>query len=425
MAGKNWAARFLETKYFGLVIGFLVFLIIFGINVGTVLFNNLEQKLLDLNFRLRNRITATHVQEGVSVVQRDWRISPDILIVGVDERALARFGRWPFPRSRHADLVDAFARIKNQGERERAVFLDLFFPEPSETPADDALLVDAIRSNGRVFLETTLDTAPPPAGSEAEFFARQEILNQRFGTITNIKGDWKKVPAFLGLTPNLKPFARVAAGYGHPNFIPDADKTFRRQPLVARLPRLEEEISFDDLTVDTPVDQSAFERLAWMDRDGVSHDIPLPLTAAGLADVKRQLVKSAPLKVEEATDTSPARSYYVIRKYKDTFLPAITLSLALDYMNKKLSDIEVVLGQYILVPSPQKFNVDTQQWEPYTLVVTPPRLDKDGNVVKDATYRTLSELRIPIDEEGQLLLNYMGEPSSASPDGQQTFPVRS
>jgi adenylate cyclase len=425
MAEKKTAAKFLETRYFGLVIGFIVFLIMLALSLGTVLFKNAEQSLLDLNFRLRSGITAKRVQEGVSAQQRDWRISPDILIVGIDDRALARFGRWPFPRWRHADLVDAFARIKNQNERERALFLDVFFYEPSSSPEDDAQLVQAIGSNGRVFLETKLENLPNSGDTYDEYFGRQDVLDQNVGTLTNVTGDWQNVPDFLGLTSELKPYARAVHGYGHANFLGDADEVYRRQPLVVRLSKLEEEIPFDQLTPGTTVDTAHFERLAWIDRDGNPHDIPVPLTAARLTDLKRQLAKSAPLKVVEATDATPAQSYYVIRKYRDTFLPAITLSLALEYMHKKLSDAEVVLGQYIRIPSPEKFNVETQKWEPYTVLVTPPLLDKDGNTLKDATYRTLSEMRIPIDAAGQLLINYMGPRSSANPDGQQTFPVRS
>ena len=70
--------------------------------------------------------------------------------MGIDDKALDRFGRWPFPRYRHADLINAFSRIKNQGERERALFIDVFFSEPSEVPEDDALLVSSIKSNARV-----------------------------------------------------------------------------------------------------------------------------------------------------------------------------------------------------------------------------------------------------------------------------------
>ena len=76
MAEKKAASKLLETKYFGLVIGLLVFLLLFALSSGTVLISNIEQKMLDLNFRLKNTITRTRVQEGVSVVQANPRISP-------------------------------------------------------------------------------------------------------------------------------------------------------------------------------------------------------------------------------------------------------------------------------------------------------------------------------------------------------------
>ena len=381
--------------------------------------------MLDLNFRLKNSVTRTRVQEGVSVLQANPRISPDILIVGIDDKALARFGRWPFPRYRHADLADSFARIRNQAERERALFIDVFFIEPSATPEDDALLVSSIKNNGRVFLETVLTEEENPPGTDEEFFGRQEILDSRIGTLTNVQGDWLQVSPFLGLQSPLKPYSRATYGFGHANFLPDADQVYRRQPLVARLLRLQKEIPLDQLTVDEPLDRAGFEHLAWIDKNNVTHDIAYPLTAAVLKDLKSQMEKLAPLKVEEATDTAPAKSYFVVRKYRDTFLPSITLALALEYMHKKMSDAEIVLGRYIRIPSPEKYNVDTQRWEPYTLTVTPPEYDQDGNITKQGKYRKVPEVLIPIDDTGSMLINFMGEPSSANPDEHQTFPVRS
>lgn len=425
MAEKRTASKFLETKYFGLVIGFLVFAILFALSSGTVLIRFAEQKMLDLNFRLKNTITRTRVQEGVSVLQANPRISPDILIVGIDDKALSRFGRWPFPRYRHADLVDSFARIKNQAERERALFIDVFFIEPSATPEDDALLVSSIKSNGRVFLETVLTQEESPPGTDQEFFARQEILNTRIGTLVNIKGDWLKVSPFLGLQSPLKPYSRATFAFGHANFLPDEDQVYRRQPLVARLLQLQKEIPLDQLKADEPLDRAGFEHLAWIDKNNATHEVPYPLTPAVLKDLKGQMEKSAPLKMEEATDTEPAKSYYVVRKYRDSLLPSITLSLALDYMHKKMTDVEIVLGNYIRIPSPEKYNVDTQQWEPFTLTVTSPQYDQDGNVTKAGKYRKVPEVRIPIDDKGFMLINFMGEPSGANPDEHQTFPVRS
>ncbi|HVP19772.1 MAG TPA: adenylate/guanylate cyclase domain-containing protein [Spirochaetia bacterium] len=414
MADRKGTSKFFETRYFGLVIGFLVFCLVFALTFKTILTTEIDQKLLDFNFRHKSRVSATRVQEGVTFQQANQRISPDILIIGVDDKALARFGRWPFPRKRHADLVNAFTRIKNQAERERALFLDIFFIEPSENAEDDALLVSAIRNNGRVFLETvlTLNENANPAGTSKEFFGRQDALYRNAGSITNIKGDWLKVTPFLGVDSPLKPYASATHGYGHANYLPDPDQVNRRQPLVAKLSQLEEEIPLDQLSIEQHVDRASFERLAWIDRNNYVHEVPYPLTPALLADLKSRMEKSAP--------ENP-----VVREYRDTFVPSITLSLALAYMNKTMSDIEVVLGKYIRIPDPQMYNPQTGQWEPYKRTVRSPQYDKDGNLVKDGIYRTLMEIRIPIDETGAMSINFMGPVSDPSPQGHQTFPVRS
>ena len=425
MAGKKGTSKLLETRYFGLVIGLLVFVLLVGLNFGTILITQIDQKMLDFNFRLKSSLGATSIQQGVTVQQANPRISPDILIIGIDDKALARFGRWPFPRRRHADLVNAFSRIKDQGTRENALFMDTFFIEPSETAEDDALLVSAIKNNGRVFLETVLTLEEDPPGTEGEFFGRQDVLDQNAGTITHIQGDWLKVSSFLGVDSPLIPYARATHGYGHANFLADQDQVYRRQPLVAKLARLEKEIPLDQVTPDWPLDRANFERLAWIDKNNIIHDVAYPLTASVLSDLKRTMARNAPPVVEQSADGKTQKSYFVVRQYQDTFLPSITLALALQYMNKKLSDVQVVLGKYILIPSPQKFNADSQQWEPYTLTVTPAQIDKDGNVVKPAVRKTLTDLRIPIDETGAMIINYMGPRSSANMDEPQTFPVRS
>ncbi|MGA2641522.1 MAG: CHASE2 domain-containing protein, partial [Spirochaetia bacterium] len=426
MAEKKIASKILETRYFGLIIGLLVFLVLFALSSGTVLVKSLEQKMLDLNFRFKNTISSTRVQEGVSVVQNNPRISQDILIVGIDDKSLERFGRWPFPRYRHSDLINTFTRIKNEAERERALFIDIFFAEPSEEPEDDALLVSSIKTNNRVFLETVLLPGENPPQTEDEFFGREDILTSHVGTISNIKGDWLNVSTFYGLeAPPLKPYAAATYGYGHANFLGDLDQIYRRQPLIAKLSHLEKEISLDDLTPAEPIDRANFEHLSWTDKHNGIHDVAYPLTAGVLKSLRKQMTASAPLKVEEATDSAPAKSYYVVRKYKDVFIPSITLSLALEYMHKKMSDLEVVLGKYIRIPNPEKYNVDAQQWEKYSLTVTPPQVDKDGNVVKPGVTRTLSEVVIPIDMTGAMLINFMGDPSSSNPDEHQTYPVRS
>lgn len=67
-----------------------------------------------------------------------------IVIVAIDEASLTELGRWPWPRSLHAALLD---RLHEAGSR--AVALDIIFTEPS---ADDARLATALRRHGKVVL---------------------------------------------------------------------------------------------------------------------------------------------------------------------------------------------------------------------------------------------------------------------------------
>ena len=48
-----------------------------------------------------------------------------VVVVGIDEDALSRYGQWPWPRTRIAQLIDRLVEHKPA-----AIGLDLFFPEP-------------------------------------------------------------------------------------------------------------------------------------------------------------------------------------------------------------------------------------------------------------------------------------------------------
>src|SRR5262249_28283419 len=60
-------------------------------------------------------------------------VSGRVVIVDVDDRSLARFGRWPWPRER---LAQVLAKIQRLGAV--SVGLDMIFPEPDETPLPSA-----------------------------------------------------------------------------------------------------------------------------------------------------------------------------------------------------------------------------------------------------------------------------------------------
>ncbi len=426
MAKSRRRAKILETKYFGLIIGLLVVVLFLAIGHYTSLLRGLELRITDLQFTLKNQVTRTNVQVGVSVVQRNPKISSDILIVGLDPTSLEKFGRFPWPRYREADFLNGFTRIKDQSQRERAIFLDIFFVEPDSNAYDDALLVDAIKNNGRVFLETVLDDHPTLTNTSPEYVAREEVLAHKDGEISHITGDWQDLRAFLGVEPPLIPYGEAAAGYGHANYVQDQDAVYRRQILVAKWSQPIRAIPLSELTPETRIDVKAFHRLAWMDKRGGFHNIPYPLTAASIARLTAEMKAKAPLKVVKTDQAGKVtEGYYVVLEFQDHFIPSITLSLALDYFHKSLSDVEVHLGKDILIKNPQMFDTTTHAWVPYRKLIAAAVYDKSGKLVKPAVTEPVSEIRIPINAQGAMLINFMGPPSSASPFGYQTFPVRS
>ncbi len=435
MAEQKNRKKIFEVKYFGLIIGVFVIGLILLISFTTEIINRLEVKIIDTHFNLKNIFVQESIQEGVTIARRNPNISEDILIIGIDFNSLSRFGRWPFPRYRHANLLDSFTRIRNQGERERSIFLDLFFIEPDENAFHDALLLDAIKNNDRTFLETVLDVNPPPSGSEEELNSRHQVLFDTTGEILNVSGPWEEMTTYLGLQPPLKPYGRALAGYGHANFEDDYDEVFRRQGLVSKSSVLLETIKLEDLTPGTPLDHDNFQRFAWMDKNGVLHSVKYPHTEQVLSNLKKEMSSRAVQRAEDTdNDGKPDLYYYTLRKYQEYFIPSITLSLALDYFNKDYNDLEVVIGSHILIPEPEYFNVEKQKWVPYEITLKEPVYAaeddpenniKAGDMLEEGEYKVIDEIKIPIDKNGAMLINFMGLPSSASPEGHQTFPVRS
>ncbi|MCB1955086.1 MAG: CHASE2 domain-containing protein [Rhodocyclaceae bacterium] len=83
----------------------------------------------------------------VSMASLKQQVDPEVVIVAIDEKSLARLGRWPWSRRVHAELID---RLREAGSG--PVALDILFSERQEEASGDQVLAEAIRRHGQVVL---------------------------------------------------------------------------------------------------------------------------------------------------------------------------------------------------------------------------------------------------------------------------------
>ena len=140
---------------------------------------------------------------------------PDVVVVDIDRAALARFGPWPWPRRRMADLVAAVA-----DGRPAVLALDILFAGQDRfSPDGDAALARALSMVPSV-LGFVLDTATSGIDLRAT-----PILSRN---PVSLPGLWR-ANAVIGPT---KPVADAAQGMGALVAAADADGPIRRVPLM-------------------------------------------------------------------------------------------------------------------------------------------------------------------------------------------------
>jgi adenylate cyclase len=178
-----------------------------------------------------------------------------VTIIDIDEKSLAKFGQWPWPRTRIADMIINLSRLGAA-----AIAVDVLFPEPDRLnpdavadsmryldeatrirlrtlPSNDQILADAIKRSRVVLGETGLGEVNPQ-------------LDKTF-PVTGIAMLGEDPQPFLfdfpGLLRNVKPLEEAAAGRGLLTIRTERDGIVRRVPMMllaqgAMMPSLSFEI---------------------------------------------------------------------------------------------------------------------------------------------------------------------------------------
>ncbi|MGH2661259.1 MAG: CHASE2 domain-containing protein [Actinomycetota bacterium] len=176
-----------RTAWFKAVVTVLIALAVTGaasVALGAGLFEVTQLRLAD----------ALHGSAGVD---------PRIVVVGIDDTSLAKIGRWPFDRIRHADLIE---ELNKRGAA--LIGYDVAFSEPSPTAAHDEALAQAAAEAGNVV------------------FVATATFSGRLG----------EVPRADSIALPIEEITDQA-GMAHANIIPDPDGIVRALPPVIETPQ--------------------------------------------------------------------------------------------------------------------------------------------------------------------------------------------
>ena len=160
-----------------------------------------------------------------------------VAVADLDEKSLAAYGQWPWPRTLVAQLVLALNRAGAA-----AIGFDIVFAEGDRTSPeyasrfmvglDDATFekLQASPRNDAVLAEQ-IEAAPVVLGQSAATILEQQQETPAPGSSVNTIGNVAAyLPRFPGLLRNLPEFESVARGIGVFSLLPERDGIVRRIP---------------------------------------------------------------------------------------------------------------------------------------------------------------------------------------------------
>ncbi len=216
-AGGGGRVRFLHRRWQALVFAVLAS----ALSLAAYWFHpefleNLDQRSRDVAFRWRDPLPPT----------------PDVAIIAVDEASLHEYGRWPWPRSVQARLID---RLTEYGPR--VIALDIVYAQPSNEACNcdeqDDMLKTALAADGAIIIGGYFFR--PKSSGKTEGEARDLLYANRIKQkLIRAGGRLDVVPEWPFVQTSQAEFAREMTGLGFFNRHTDIDGLVRTVPLVMR-----------------------------------------------------------------------------------------------------------------------------------------------------------------------------------------------
>jgi serine/threonine-protein kinase len=160
------------------------------------------------------------LQEWWFAVRGDHRPSPQVVIVGIDGKALnAVDERWPWSRDAYVPLIDALSEAGA-----KVIGFDIAF---SKETAEDAAFADAMRRAGNVVFGMVFNDAGDPSPPSGE--PPPQVVAQ---AVPPFDSAFLEVVPAPGVEPPAPALAEAAAAVGHVVMLSSADGTLRKVPTL-------------------------------------------------------------------------------------------------------------------------------------------------------------------------------------------------
>ena len=144
--------------------------------------------------------------------------SEQIVTVNIGEKAIEKYGQWPFPREVHAKIIGDI-----YGRGAALVGSTILYPEPDRM-GTDRVLANSLTQYPVVLSQTVSDSC-----------SRASATIRRTGVAVIGDGEATEfLPQYPCVLSNIAPLQEAAAGVGITSTLPESDGVVRRVPLLSQ-----------------------------------------------------------------------------------------------------------------------------------------------------------------------------------------------
>ncbi len=309
----------------------LFMVLLYLLSAQSSLMRNLEAKALDLRFHWR----------GVK------NPGPQVVLVMIDDKSIAELGRWPWSRSRFAEIV---GRLKDAGAH--VIAFDLLFTEPEVN-----LALDTLRALQAAFESLDLSSVDPKLEAYRQTLMKMEAAVDPDLTFATALWDAGNVVLALSFAVGSAKRPSLPAQGPPPDF----------------------------------VTRSAYRSVQHVGAEGPTLPPIGPHLLPPIEKIGRRAKILGHVNVAFDTDGTPRYEYPVL-EYQGEYYPSLPIQVAREYLGFRLEEVKVLFGRgiqlgHIFIPTDEAMRMLVNYYGPRETFPTYSFADVLQGRLPDSTFR--------------------------------------